>query len=44
MLFFPLVQLGADVLESLGSLRDLFCFGFGFFLVSLLLESVSQDI
>jgi hypothetical protein len=44
MFLLPFIELRADVLEPLGGLSDLFCLGFGFFLVTLLLEAVSQDI
>jgi hypothetical protein len=44
MFLLPFIELRADVLEPLGGLSDLFCLGFGFFLVTLLLESVPQDI
>ena len=44
MLLFPFIEIGTDILESLGSLGDFFSLSFGFLFVSLLLESVSEDI
>jgi hypothetical protein len=44
VLFFPLVQVGTDILEPLGGLSDFFSLGLGFLFISLLLESMSKDI
>jgi hypothetical protein len=44
VLFFPLVQVGTDILEPLGGLGDFFSLSLGFLFISLLLEPMSKDV